>query len=147
MTMKMTNSIIKSYSELCTFDTFEERVNYLMLHGSVGLDTFGYDRVFNQQFYSSREWRHIRNYIIARDNGCDLGVSGHEYPEGAKIFIHHINPIDITDIQEATRFLLDPENLISCLYETHNAIHYGTVPPEELKLIERTQYDTCPWRR
>lgn len=145
--MRATNSIIKTYSELITFPTFEERVNYLMLHGSVGMDTFGYDRIFNQAFYSSTEWRRMRNYIIARDQGCDLAMPGREFPEKAKVFIHHLNPIDISDITDASQYLLNPEYLVACLYETHNAIHYGTMPKEELKVIERSQYDTCPWRR
>lgn len=136
---------IKTYSELITIPTFEERFRYLQLKGSVGAETFGYDRVFNQRFYSSTEWKRLRDKIIIRDNGCDLGIPDRRIM--GKIFIHHMNPILIDDIRTASEFLLNPEYLICVSYDTHNAIHYGD---ERLLIsdpIERTQYDTCPWRR
>lgn len=136
---------IKTYSELITIPTFEERFRYLQLKGSVGAETFGYDRVFNQRFYSSTEWKRLRDEIIVRDNGCDLGI--HDRRITGKIFIHHINPILIDDIRTASEFLLNPEYLICVSYDTHNAIHYGD---ERLLIsdpIERTPYDTCPWRQ
>ena len=140
------STIIRTYSELITLPTFEERFEYLRLNGSVGVETFGYDRVFNQKFYSSLEWKHVRDEIIFRDCGCDLGILDRRIM--GKIFIHHINPIMLDDIRNATEFLLDPEYLICTSYDTHNAIHYGD---RNLLIssapIERTKYDTCPWRR
>ena len=136
---------IKTYSELITFPTFEERYRYLRLGGRVGEETFGFDRYLNQAFYKSDEWLSIRDYVIVRDNGCDLGVEGREIH--GRILIHHMNPITIDDIVRRSRYLLDPEYLISTVKNTHDAIHYGdeglliTVPRE------RTRNDTCPWRR
>lgn len=150
--------IIRTYSELSRLNTFEERIKYLQLKGTVGKDTFGFDRIFNQQFYTSTEWRRIRNHVIARDNGCDLGVEGHEIGEWQDkngiwhrepIFIHHMNPITITDIKEATEYLLEPEYLVLCTKRTHDIIHYGR--PEDLDWLngmsaERCKNDTCPWK-
>lgn len=136
---------IRTYSELIALPTFEERFRYLKLSGSVGVETFGYDRVFNQRFYSSTEWKRLRDEIIFRDNGCDLGIDDREIT--GRIYIHHINPIVLKDIQTTSEFLLNPEYLICTSFDTHNAIHYGD---ENLLIkapIERTQYDTCPWRR
>lgn len=138
--------IIRTYSELITLPSFKERFNYLKLDGTVGLDTFGYDRVFNQRFYTSLEWKSIRNYVITRDLGCDLGVIGYEIPNGVKIFIHHLNPIDVDDIRLATDILLDPEYLITTTHATHNAIHYGDYELLFTEPIARTKNDTCPWK-
>lgn len=138
----MTN--IRTYSELITLPTFKERYKYLRLKGLVGEETFGYDRYLNQVFYKSREWLDIRDYVIVRDNGCDLGVLGHEIHE--RILIHHMNPITIDDILRRSEFLLDPEYLISTIKRTHDAIHYGD---EDLLMDEpiiRTRNDTCPWK-
>ena len=135
---------IKTYSELVTLSTFEERFAYLQLNGVVGQDTFGFDRYINQIFYQSDRWRSIRDQIIIRDNGCDLGVEG--YDIYGTILIHHINPITLEDIKRESEFLLDPEYLITTSHNTHNAIHFGdenllgTIP------IERVKTDTCPWR-
>lgn len=137
---------IRTYSELITFPTFEERFEYLKLSGSVGKETFGFDRVFNQKFYTSREWKLIRDFVIARDNGCDLGIEGHEIPNGVKIFIHHLNPIELKDIELKTKILLDPEFLITTIHQTHNAIHYGDSNLLVKAPIERSRNDTCPWR-
>lgn len=114
---------IKSYFELVELNTFEERYKYLQLNGIVGVETFGFDRYLNQILYRSKEWKDIRDYVIIRDNGCDLGAKGHEIY--GKILIHHINPISIEDIQTRSRFLLDPEFLITTTLITHNAIHYS----------------------
>ena len=135
---------IRTYSELITLPTFEERFKYLQLNGQVGKDTFGFDRYINQNFYRSLEWKRIRDKVILRDNGCDLGVEGYEIH--GRILIHHMNPITTRDIESMSEYLLNPEYLISTVHNTHNAIHYGdeslliTVP------IERTKNDTCPWK-
>lgn len=140
-----TMTTIKTYSELITLPTFRERYQYLRLDGSVGQDTFGFDRYMNQVFYRSREWKAIRDYVIIRDNGCDLGVEGYEI--GSKIIIHHMNPITVRDIENESAFLLNPEYLICTMHNTHNAIHYGDETLLVTEPIERTLHDTCPWRK
>ena len=135
---------IKTYSELVTLPTFEERFKYLQLSGVVGKETFGFDRYLNQTLYRSQKWKAIRDHIIVRDNGCDLGVEG--YDIYGKILVHHMNPITRKDIELGSDFLLNPEFLICTTHNTHNAIHYGD---EELLVrapIVRTKNDTCPWR-
>ena len=139
--------MIRTYSELITLPTFEERYNYLKLSANVGEETFGFDRVFNQKFYSSLEWKQVRDKIIIRDNGCDLGIEERPIPNGVPIFIHHINPILLKDIQDRTEILLNPEFLICTTFRTHQAIHYGDVGSVVRDLPERTKFDTCPWRR
>lgn len=136
---------IKTYSELIALPTFEERFEYLRLDGSVGEQTFGFDRYINQLFYQSYEWKKVRDFVIIRDNGCDLGVDG--YDIRGKILIHHMNPITVNDIQTRSEFLLNPDYLISTTHITHNAIHYGDERLLPKGPIERTKYDTCPWRR
>lgn len=136
---------IRTYSELITLPTFEERYKYLRLSGSVGADTFGFDRYLNQIFYRSKMWKDVRNHVIIRDNGCDLGVEGHEIY--GKIIIHHMNPITIEDIERESEFLLDPEYLICTILNTHNAIHYGDERLLINKPIVRTKNDTCPWKQ
>ena len=136
---------IKTYSELSKLPTFIERYRYLKLNGQVGESTFGFDRYLNQVFYRSQKWKSIRDQVIIRDNGCDLGIEGHDIH--GRVLIHHMNPITIDDIRNESDFLLDPEFLICVTHNTHNAIHYGD---ESLLLttpVERTKYDTCPWRR
>lgn len=137
--------IIRTYSELITLPTFEERFRYLKLNGSVGNETFGFDRYLNQIFYNSKEWKSIRDFVIVRDNGCDLGLDGYEIK--GKILIHHVNPILPKDIETRSEFLLNPEYLISTVLNTHNAIHYGDESLLNTAPIERTKNDTCPWRR
>lgn len=134
---------IKSYSELNEITNYIDRFNYLKLNGRVGEDTFGYDRYLNQIFYKSPEWRHFRNNIIIRDNGCDLGCEGYEI-EGTFI-IHHINPITKKDILDRSPMLLDPENVITTVDLTHKAIHYGDAQLLITEPIERTMGDTCLW--
>ena len=137
--------IIRTYSELITLPTFEERFNYLKLKGQVGKDTFGFDRWLNQIFYRDPEWKSVRDYVIVRDNGCDLGVDGYEI--NGRILVHHMNPISKEDILERSKYLLDPEFLISTIHNTHNAIHYGDKNLLMTAPIERSPNDTCPWKR
>lgn len=138
--------IIKSYSELITIPTFEDRLDYLRLIGSVGKDTFGFDRIFNQRFYQSYEWKRVRNFVIARDNGCDLSHPDYPIYTGQKLMIHHMNPISIEDINNSSDFLLNPEYLITVSFDTHNAIHYGSDSAHP-KLIIRTPNDTTLWKK
>ena len=142
ITMKMRD--IRTYSELVTFPTFKERYKYLKLAGNVGEDTFGFDRYLNQAFYKSKEWLDIRNYVIVRDHGCDLGLDGYEIH--GRILIHHMNPITKADILQRSEFLLDPEYLITTVKRTHDAIHYGDDSLLMDAPVERTRNDTCPWR-
>lgn len=141
-----TSKMIKTYEELLKFKTFEERFNYLRLDGTVGKDTFGFDRFFNQIFYKSKDWLRIRDQIIIRDNGCDLGVEGYEI-RGQRFVIHHLNPILLSDITERTDLLLNPDFLITTTHRTHNAIHYGDESILIKGPIERRKNDTCPWKR
>ena len=140
----MNTTTIRAYSQLKQLQTFEERYDYLKLGGVVGEDTFGFDRYLNQNFYRSREWKRVRDEVIMRDNGCDLGVDGHEIR--GKILIHHMNPITSEDIHRVSDYLLNPEYLICVTHRTHNAIHYGDESLIVTAPIERTQNDTCPWR-
>ncbi len=136
---------MKTYSELISLPTFLDRFNYLKLNGKVGDSTFGTERYLNQKFYSTYEWKKIRNYVIARDLGCDLGIDDRVIYE--KIVIHHMNPIAVKDIIHKDDDILNPEYLITCSYMTHQAIHYGDINLLILDPIERTPYDTCPWRK
>ena len=136
---------IRTYSELIILPTFEDRYEYLKLNGKIGEETFGFDRYINQQLYQrSQKWKSVRDKVIIRDNGCDLSMEGYE--TWGKIIIHHMNPITTEDIERESDFVFNPEYLISTSLNTHNAIHYGD---ENLLIkapIERTKYDTCPWR-
>ena len=138
------NTRIRTYSELIKIPTFIERYRYLRLSGSVGEETFGYDRYLTQVFYTSAEWKRFRRQIILRDLGCDLGVDGREI--GDTIMIHHIEPIAVEDILRRTDLLLDPENAICTSPRTHRAIHYGDESLLLIDPIERRKNDTCPWR-
>ncbi len=140
--------MIRTYTELMTIPTFEERFNYLRLDGKVGRETFGFDRWINQQFYHlDRDWKKVRRQVIIRDNGCDLGCEDRPIPNGVRIIIHHINPITMEDVKNRNSILFDLDNLITTMDSTHNAIHYGD---ESLLLmskpIVRQPNDTCPWR-
>lgn len=139
------SSIIRTYTELSRLPSFEERYRYLRLTGQVGKETFGFDRYLNQVFYRSQRWKRIRDEVILRDNGCDLGVKGYEIH--GRIIIHHMNPITLEDIERESIYLLDPEFLICTVHNTHNAIHYGDENLLITAPIERTKYDTCPWRK
>lgn len=135
----------RTYSELIKLTTFEGRYEYLKLDGDVGVETFGSDRYLNQMFYTSDEWRAIRDQVIIRDNGCDLGVEGYEI-EGP-IYVHHINAITPDDILQHSTFLVSPQYLICCSKRTHDAIHYGDRSLLPRGPIQRIQNDTCPWKK
>lgn len=138
---------IRTYSELIKIPTFLERYEYLKLGDRVGEETFGFDRYLNQNFYKSKEWRDIRNFVITRDHGCDLASYDRKIPKGLRVYIHHMNPIRAKDIIYSSDYLLNPEYLITTIKLTHDAIHYGD---QELliadEFIERQRNDTCPWR-
>lgn len=136
--------IIRTYTELCWINTFKERYQYLQLSGSVGMETFGFDRYLNQILYTSDEWKRLRRDIIIRDNGCDLGCDGFEIY--GRILIHHIEPITVDDILHRNPKVFDPENLITTTHNTHLAIHYGDEGLLVQVPIERSKNDTCPWR-
>lgn len=138
--------MIRTYSELIKLPTFEERFEYLKLNGSVGEDTFGYDRYLNQKFYKSPEWKKLRNDIIIRDDGCDLGIEDRSISVG-RVYIHHMNPLRKDDIINRSEYLMNPEYLICVTYETHNAIHYGDGNKLFMAPVTRTKNDTCPWKR
>ena len=140
----MMNGKIRTYTELIRIPTFKERFEYLKLDGSVGSETFGFDRYLNQIFYNSKEWRRLRNEIIVRDKGCDLACNGYEIQ--GNIIIHHMNPITIEDIIDRNEDILNPEYLISTVLSTHNAIHYGDKNLLINEPIERRKNDTCPWK-
>ena len=135
---------IKTYSELIKYSTLEERFEYLRLDGTVGQETFGFDRYLNQIFYSSREWKSLRDQIIIRDNGCDLGLDG--YTIGGVIIIHHMNPITKKDILQRTDAIMNPEFLIAVSHRTHQAIHYSDRNLLPKSPIIRTKNDTCLWK-
>lgn len=135
--------MIRTYSELRRLETFEERFRYLVLKGRVGDATFGFDRWVNQDFYRSREWRHARHGIIARDYGCDLGIRGYEIHDG--VYIHHLNPITLQQIESGDPCILDPNNLITVTHRTHNAIHYGDESLLPRVVVERKPGDTKLW--
>ena len=147
---------MKTYTELCQYTTFEDRFHYLQLHGTVGYDTFGFDRWLNQSFYQSREWRQFRDRIIVRDAGCDLACKDHPITDWVlqdgkavrpKISIHHLNPITKEDVINHSEKLLDPENAICVSAATHKMIHYGTGNEKKLPDGDRRPGDTCPWRK
>jgi hypothetical protein len=133
----------RTYSELNRFSTFEDRFEYLKLPGSVGVETFGFDRHLNQSFYKSFEWRQVREYVIIRDNGCDLGVFGYEIH--SKLLIHHINPMASDDIIHGEDWITDPEYLITTTHNTHNAIHYGDKSLLRISNTKRVPGDTKLW--
>lgn len=135
---------IKTYSELILLPTFEERFRYLQLNGVVGRETFGFDRYMNQIFYRSQRWKDVRDYVIVRDGGCDLGIEDRVIH--GRITIHHMNPLTFDDIENESAYLLDPEYLICVTHNTHNAIHYGDENLLVKVPVERSRNDTCPWR-
>ena len=134
---------IRSYSELQRLHTFQERYQYLQLRANVGVATFGFDRWMNQAFYRSTQWRHIRQHVIARDNGCDLGVEGYEI--GARLYIHHMNPLTVNALTEGDEDIIDPEYLITVTHLTHNAIHYGDESLLPRQHVARSPGDTRLW--
>lgn len=134
---------IRTYSEMSRYAEFLERFRYLSLQGDVGRATFGFDRWINQRFYASRDWKRVRNYVIDRDSGCDLGVEGYEIHTG--LLIHHINPMTAENITHGDEWILDPEFLITTTHDTHNAIHYGDERQLRRPFVERTSGDTKLW--
>lgn len=135
---------MKTYQEMMTYPTFEERFEFLRLKGRVGSDTFGFDRYLNQVLYRSPEWRRVRDRVILRDNGCDLGHP--DYPIGGRVIIHHMNPLTVEDIEERNPIIFDENMLICVSHNTHNAIHYGDSNLLPKPPIERRPNDTCPWK-
>lgn len=135
----------RCYTELSKLTTFEERFRYLMLNGNVAEDTFGFDRYLNQAFYRSKEWKRVRNIVIMRDGGCDLGIDGLYIHD--RIIIHHMNPITMKDIIQRNPKILDPEYLISVSHKTHNGITYGDDSVLECyNIVDRKPNDTTPWK-
>lgn len=137
--------LIRNYSTLITYSTFEDRYNYLKLSANVAEDTFGFDRWMNQKFYRSAEWKHVRDQVIVRDGGCDLAFPGREI--FGRIYIHHMNPMTKEELMHNAEVLLDPEFLVCVSFDTHNAIHYGDTSLLIADPIERSPNDTCLWRR
>lgn len=134
----------KTYSELKKLKTFNERFDYLKLNGTVGSETFGYDRILNQVLYKSDKWRKVRDKVIVRDEGNDLGTEG--YPIGGHIIVHHMNPITVEDVLNQNEKIFDPEYLISVSDLTHKAIHYSNEDILAKEPIERAKNDMCPWK-
>lgn len=134
---------VRTYSELRRFDTFEERYEYLRLGGGVGESTFGFDRYINQQFYRSTLWKQVRNQVIVRDNGCDLGIL--DYPINGSLLVHHINPMSVDDLIHHEEWVLNPEYLITTTHDTHNAIHYGDQSLLKKPFTPRQMGDTKLW--
>lgn len=139
----MTTSKIRTYSELMQLKTFRDRFDYLSIRGQVGCETFGFNRWMNQKFYTSQQWRRLRHDIIARDEGCDLGIEGFEIH--SRIIVHHMNPLVEEDIMYGTQNALDPEFLISTTHETHNAIHFGDASLLAKPYTPRQPGDTALW--
>lgn len=137
--------IIRCYKELSRIDNYEERFRYLKLVGQVGESTFGFDRYLNQIVYSSKRWKQVRNAVIIRDEGRDMGVEGYDIQ--GRIVIHHMNPISIEDAEKDRDFIYDPEFLICVSPITHNAIHYGDESLLPKGPVDRFPNDMCPWRR
>ena len=134
---------VRTYSDLIQHESFDDRFEYLKLGGQVGRETFGFDRHVNQAFYTSYEWRRVRDHVIVRDQGCDLGVEGYDIL--TQLLIHHVNPLTLDDILEREEWILDPEFLITTTNNTHNAIHYGTPSPYPKVVLSRSPGDTRLW--
>lgn len=139
------NTDIKSYTELSKLKTFNDRFNYLKLDGVVGEETFGYDRILNQVLYKSAKWRKVRDKVLIRDNGNDLGIEG--YQINGRVIIHHMNPITVDDVLKEREWIFDPEYLITVSDLTHKAIHYSNENILPKEPVERTQNDTCLWKK
>lgn len=136
--------MIRTYSELCKLHTVEERFNYLKIGDKVGASTFGFDRYLNQIFYKNKEWKDIRNQVILRDQGCEMGLEGYEI--NGSVYVHHMNPISIHDLKEWSPYLIEPEYLICVSYKVHNAIHFGDNKILSMfEVKERTPNDTKLW--
>src|SRR3954469_16624518 len=134
---------IRTYSELRRLSTFDERFDYLVLRGEVGVTTFGFDRWINQRFYQSRQWQYVRDRVVFRDGACDLGIPGYEIQ--AQLLVHHLNPVTAEALQHGEEWILDPEYLITTTHRTHNAIHYGDASLVRRLPVERRPGDTKLW--
>lgn len=142
----ITDRNIRTYTELSKLESYEERFEYLKLNGRVGQETFAFDRYLNQKLYKSPEWKHVRDLVILRDNGCDMGVP--DYDIFGTIYVHHMNPITTKDIVEVSDYLFNPEYLICVSLDTHNAIHYGSEDYiNRNKVVTRTPNDQSPWKK
>ena len=142
--MPRQSNVIRTYSELILLPTFQERFNYLSDKGIVGEQTFRWMRYLNQRFYTSDEWLEVRDYVILRDNACDLGIEGLTIPK--LVIVHHMNALTVDDIVNKTKYALDPEYLISTSDNTHKAIHYGDASKLRQEPVTRRPNDTCPWK-
>ena len=140
-------NVLRTYDELRSLPTFEDRLEYLKLDGHIGKETFGYDRYINQRFYTSPEWKRARQEVIIRDMGYDLGIESIDHVIVGTIIVHHMNPITVDDIRFGNPSILDPNFLISVSHDTHNLITYKGTMQKVPCFIERTPFDTCPWRR
>lgn len=139
---------IRRYSELIELPTFEERFKYLSIGGTIGVETFGGDRLFNQAFYTSKEWKDFRNYIIVRDMGCDLAHPDHQVPPGIRLTVHHLVPLKIEDLKDHSEYLLNPEYAVTTIDATHKAIHYGDQNYlTRFTFAVRYPNDQAPWKR
>lgn len=138
---------MRTYTELSKLKTRKERFEYLKLNGVVGEETFGWDRYLNQILYKDSRWLNVRDKVIARDLGCDLGLQGYDIPNGVRILVHHMNPITKEDIMNRFDDVINPEYLITTTKKTHDAIHYGSEDPLSYAPVIRTKNDTCPWKR
>lgn len=136
-------TMTRTFTELSRLATFDDRFSYLRLGGGVGRATFGFDRYVNQRFYTSREWHSVRDFVIVRDNGCDLGIEGHEIH--FRPLIHHMNPMVPADLTEKAEWILDPEYLITTRHDTHNALHYGVESPYPKVVANRSPNDQRLW--
>ena len=144
--MKAVSRVVRTYSELKRFETFEERFEYLRLAGLVGESTFGFDRYLNQVLYRSKAWKKIRNQVILRDEGCDLGIPDRLIT--GRVIVHHMNPLVVDEVDERDEDIFNPEFLICVSHETHNAIHYGDgVLLMKSTPVIRSPNDTSPWKR
>ncbi|PIM65941.1 hypothetical protein CTU88_46140, partial [Streptomyces sp. JV178] len=81
--------------------------------------------------------------IIVRDGGCDLCLDGYEIDHG--LYIHHLNPITLEQLEDGDDCLLDPNNLITVTHRTHNAIHYGDEKQLVQPVVDRRPGDTKLW--
>ena len=136
--------MIRTYSELVSLPSYLDRYKYLKIGSKVGVATFGFNRYLNQSFYQSSAWKRVRDQVIIRDNGCDLAHE--DYPIAGRIYIHHLNPIQIDDLEDFNPDVLDPNNLVCVSFDTHQAIHYGDESLLPKDPVERFENDQIPWR-
>lgn len=142
----MKSGKIRTYSEMIRLPTFKDRFEYLKLDGQVGARTFGSERWLNQQFYKNETWKKLRRDIILRDLGHDLAMADPDYEIPGMIYVHHMNPVDASDIVDRSSYLLDPEFLVCTSWYTHQALHYSDIDLADRRPVERSPFDTCPWK-